>query len=66
MKIDFTTIGYGIFVACMGATMVIDSVTENVIREACDKRGGYIVKADDSWFRGEKKCVIDAPKASKP
>jgi hypothetical protein len=66
MKIDLSTVGYGILCACFGISLVIDSISDNERRHACDKRGGYIVKADDSWFRGEKKCLIAAPKVSAP
>lgn len=66
MKIDLTSIGYGIFIACLGVTAIIDSVSDSNRREECDKRGGYIAKVDDSWLRSEKKCVIDVPKVGKP
>lgn len=64
MKIDIQDIGIAAILICLGATMVIDSQSDAARRAECDKRGGVLRKAEDS-FNAEKQCVI-VVKATKP
>lgn len=63
-NIDFTDLGYGILIACLGGSMIIDSLGDIDRRKVCDRRGGVLTK--DGWF-GDKYCHVQpAPQKVSP
>ncbi len=64
MKLDYSDIGWGIFIACLGVGFLVKDIADADRRKACDARGGALVKSEEGWA-SEKACVVPLP-AVKP